>query len=83
MYLTDKMAVVAPNLSALFGDTVAARLISKVRVSTLAHQYSSPDSTLHLAIFLSTSYTGRLSDKLGKSSRVHHPDSWHREGIVP
>lgn len=31
-YLTDKMAVVAPNLSTLIGDTVAARLISKVRV---------------------------------------------------
>lgn len=30
-YLTDKMEVVAPNLSALIGDTVAARLISKVR----------------------------------------------------
>ena len=30
IYLTDKMAVVAPNLSALIGDTVAARLISKV-----------------------------------------------------
>lgn len=30
MYLTDKMAIVAPNLSALIGDTVAARLISKV-----------------------------------------------------
>lgn len=30
LYLTDKMAVVAPNLSALIGDTVAARLISKV-----------------------------------------------------
>lgn len=29
-YLTDKMNVVAPNLSALIGDTVAARLISKV-----------------------------------------------------
>ena len=29
-YLTEKMAVVAPNLSALIGDTVAARLISKV-----------------------------------------------------
>jgi nucleolar protein 56 len=31
IYLTDKMAVVAPNLQALIGDTVAARLISKVR----------------------------------------------------
>ena len=30
LYLTDKMAVVAPNLSALIGDTIAARLISKV-----------------------------------------------------
>lgn len=29
-YLTDKMAIVAPNLSTLIGDTVAARLISKV-----------------------------------------------------
>ena len=29
-YLSDKMSVVAPNLSALIGDTVAARLISKV-----------------------------------------------------
>jgi nucleolar protein 56 len=30
LYLEDKMAIVAPNLSALIGDTVAARLISKV-----------------------------------------------------
>jgi nucleolar protein 56 len=30
VYLSDKMAVVAPNLSALIGDTVGARLISKV-----------------------------------------------------
>lgn len=30
MYMTDKMSIVAPNLSALIGDTVAARLISKV-----------------------------------------------------
>ena len=34
-YLTDKMSVVAPNLSALIGDTVAARLISKVSYSQL------------------------------------------------
>lgn len=31
LYLTDKMSAVAPNLAALIGDTVAARLISKVR----------------------------------------------------
>lgn len=30
-YLQTKMNIVAPNLSALIGDTVAARLISKVR----------------------------------------------------
>jgi nucleolar protein 56 len=30
IYLSDKMAIVAPNLSTLIGDTVAARLISKV-----------------------------------------------------
>jgi nucleolar protein 56 len=29
-YLSEKMSVVAPNLSALIGDSVAARLISKV-----------------------------------------------------
>ena len=29
-YLTEKMSIVAPNLSTLIGDTVAARLISKV-----------------------------------------------------
>jgi nucleolar protein 56 len=32
VYLTDKMNIVAPNLSALIGDTVGARLISKVRM---------------------------------------------------
>lgn len=31
-YLSEKMSVVAPNLSALIGDSVAARLISKVRL---------------------------------------------------
>ena len=31
LYLTEKMSVVAPNLSTLIGDSVAARLISKVR----------------------------------------------------
>ena len=35
LYLTDKMSVVAPNLSTLIGDTVAARLISKVRLLLL------------------------------------------------
>ena len=34
-YLTDKMAIVAPNLSTLIGDTVAARLISKVSIDVV------------------------------------------------
>ena len=37
LYLTEKMGVVAPNLSALIGDTVAARLISKVRIIQLLY----------------------------------------------
>ena len=32
LYLTDKMSIIAPNLSALIGDTIAVRLISKVHV---------------------------------------------------
>jgi nucleolar protein 56 len=43
IYLTDKMAIVAPNLSALIGDTVAARLISKV----CAHLTVLVSSVLH------------------------------------
>jgi len=35
LYLTEKMSVVAPNLSTLIGDSVAARLISKVGVCIL------------------------------------------------
>lgn len=37
MYLSDKMTIVAPNLSALIGDTVAARLISKVSMGRLLY----------------------------------------------
>ena len=44
-YLTEKMGVVAPNLSALIGDTVAARLISKVcifqTINLVDHDHSS------------------------------------------
>lgn len=34
-YLIDKMSVVAPNLSALIGETIAARLISHAYVLDL------------------------------------------------
>jgi len=46
MYLTDKMSVVAPNLSALIGDTVAARLISKA--GSLTNLAKSPASTVQI-----------------------------------
>lgn len=46
IYLTDKMAVVAPNLSALIGDTVAARLISKA--GSLTNLAKAPASTVQI-----------------------------------
>ena len=54
-YLTDKMTVVAPNLSTLIGDTVAARLISKVRrmnISTMLLLAMYKDSRLTTYAFL-------------------------------
>lgn len=45
-YLTEKMSVVAPNLSALIGDTVAARLISKA--GSLTNLAKAPASTVQI-----------------------------------
>mmetsp|Transcript_25630 Transcript_25630/g.53510 ORF Transcript_25630/g.53510 Transcript_25630/m.53510 type:complete len:547 (+) Transcript_25630:346-1986(+) len=45
-YLTEKMAVVAPNLSTLIGDTVAARLISKA--GSLTNLAKAPASTVQI-----------------------------------
>jgi len=45
-YLSDKMDVVAPNLSALIGDTVAARLISKA--GSLTNLAKAPASTVQI-----------------------------------
>jgi len=45
-YLTDKMSIVAPNLSALIGDTVAARLISKA--GSLTNLAKAPASTVQI-----------------------------------
>lgn len=45
-YLTDKMSIVAPNLSALIGDSVAARLISKA--GSLTNLAKSPASTVQI-----------------------------------
>jgi nucleolar protein 56 len=47
LYLTGKMSIVAPNLSALIGDTVAARLISKVR-SVSSYAIPMPSTTLSI-----------------------------------
>lgn len=46
MYMTDKMAIVAPNLSTLIGDTVAARLISKA--GSLTNLAKAPASTVQI-----------------------------------
>ena len=45
-YLSDKMDIVAPNLSALIGDTVAARLISKA--GSLTNLAKAPASTVQI-----------------------------------
>jgi len=45
-YLQEKMSVVAPNLSALIGDTVAARLISKA--GSLTNLAKAPASTVQI-----------------------------------
>jgi len=46
LYLTEKMSVVAPNLSALIGDTIAARLISKA--GSLTNLAKAPASTVQI-----------------------------------
>lgn len=46
VYLTDKMDIVAPNLSALIGETVAARLISKA--GSLTNLAKVPASTVQI-----------------------------------
>jgi len=45
-YLSDKMDIVAPNLSTLVGDTVAARLISKA--GSLTNLAKAPASTVQI-----------------------------------
>merc|ERR1712087_1004097 len=45
-YMTDKMAIVAPNLSTLIGDSVGARLIAKA--GSLASLAKCPASTVQI-----------------------------------
>ena len=56
-YLSDKMNMVAPNLSALIGDSVAARLISKVRWLSATFLYR----TFKNAMLLRTFHFTRLT----------------------
>jgi len=46
LYLSEKMSIVAPNLSALIGDTVSARLISKA--GSLTNLAKAPASTVQI-----------------------------------
>jgi nucleolar protein 56 len=80
-YLTDKMNVVAPNLSALIGDTVGARLISKVRqlwpqVSFFSFLFS------FISHVHSLRFAGRIADQLGQGPRFHRANLGRRKGVV-
>lgn len=80
LYLTDKMAIVAPNLSALIGDTVAARLISKVcykgvlcLVDTI---HCLPLLTFFHFVTLIYCYPGWFINQSSKGTCIHSPNSW-------
>ena len=82
-YLTEKMGIVAPNLSALIGDTVAARLISKVRPIVSERNYQNKfreyglanmmikklNLLFHLDLYLFL--TGWIADKSCQGPRFH------------
>lgn len=78
-YLTDKMSVVAPNLSALIGDTVAARLISKVSLTFTS-------VTLCVINFLkylsSPTVQGWFIDKPRQISGVNSTNSRSRKSFI-
>ena len=65
-YLQDKMSCVAPNLAALIGDTVGARLISHAGSLTNLAKY--PASTVQIlgaekALFRALKTRGERSEK--------------------
>lgn len=78
LYLSEKMNLVAPNLSALIGDTVAARLISKVRFNRLQLAFTKRFFPLTLLLL-----PGWIIDELGQGTCFHSPDSGGRESIIP
>lgn len=96
IYLTDKMAIVAPNLSALIGDTVAARLISKVcTLSTLWLCLSSSSwaayisfssqlcSKTHFVDLHLYKTAGRILDQPCQGASVNCPDPRCGKSPVP
>jgi nucleolar protein 56 len=86
-YLSDKMNVVAPNLSALIGDTVGARLISKVCAIVVFALVSVFFFLFLLTPFFSRQpvrmqYLGWLIDKLGQGASVYSSNSRCRKGTL-
>jgi nucleolar protein 56 len=80
LYLTDKMAVVAPNLSALIGDTVAARLISKVWIDIPVCIFINLSMSIHDKIsqpwsLLSISL-GWIINQFSEGTCIDSSDSW-------
>jgi hypothetical protein len=71
-YMSGRMNQVAPNLAALIGDTVGARLISKVG-----------RSCARSVLFADTSTPGRQSHQPGKVPSFHCPDPWGRKSALP
>lgn len=88
-YLTDKMSVVAPNLSALIGDTVAARLISKVRTwvaktfTMLSVLFGCLRLLKHPPPFPPLYHVGWIFDKSCQSTCIYCSNPWCRKGSVP
>jgi nucleolar protein 56 len=87
-YLEDKMNIVAPNLSALIGDTVGARLISKVSsyinaLMTVVHSSRVHDCRILILPVLPTHSLGRITHQLSQGSCQYCPDLGSREGSLP
>ena len=69
-YLVAKMGIVAPNLGALIGEVVGARLISHVR--------SSPLFKIRNKVLIMSE--GRKLDNAVEISSFYSADTWSREG---
>jgi hypothetical protein len=84
LYLSDKMSVVAPNLSTLIGDTVAARLISKVRILyKLFYIYIYIYISLFYLINLFILSIGWILNELSQGTGIDSSNFRCQEGFVP